>query len=800
MAAQQYSLRDRSQTVASRLPQEQSFQLPKLSLPQGRPLSRRLLQTLLPTTLLPLAVASGLSIVVTRHAERADALFFLKKQSFLSSQAASVFVEESFKISQGVMINPTILQALQQASAKAQQTGLVDQPIELLEQQFEQTKVIETNAVLNKYLADVVDTETLGEIFITERNGLNVAYSNLTSDFVQRDEDWWVQAQQTGHYAEPAEFDESAELVAISFSSAVRRSESEDFLGVIKSVVPITVLNERIATYVITAISGTQQVQMVDVRTGAPFTTITVDTVIVDDPTMVGGETLTKFAQTLSSQLAQTAESFDGLKQTLAQQRQAKLLEIERLEMESGQEILTALLEYDSKNYSLTTVPNAPWVAIASMDVAEINSAGRSLLIVFALTALILGAAIAVLLQWLARQLAQPLQTLTETTQRAASGELDTRANLQGSLETKILGQGFNSLLEQLQASLNRHKEVAEEQRRQREVLENEVSQLMEDVGDAANGDLSVRAKLSASDVGIVADLFNSIIESLRDIAINVKQSTSDVSQSLLTNERQIRSLADQAVKEAHSLQATMVAVEAIDQSIQAVADNASQASGLTNDNYATVQVGTQSMEQTAESILELRSTVGETAKTIKRLGESAQKIAQAVSLIDEIALKTNLLAVNASVEAARAGELGQGFSAVAEQVGSLAEQSASATKTIAQIVTEIQTETQEVIIAIETGTAQVVDSSHLVKTTQQQLAQVLAKSEQINQLMQDISTSTVDQTKASTAVTELMQKAAQASEQRSQASAQMAQAIKETANVAQTLQASVEQFKVIDD
>ena len=437
---------------------------------------------------------------------------------------------------------------------------------------------------------------------------------------------------------------------------------------------------------------------------------------------------------------------------------------------------------------------------IASVDVAEINSAGRSLLIVFALTALILGAAVAVLLQWLARQLAQPLQTLTETTQRAASGELDTRANLQGSLETKILGQGFNSLLEQLQASLNRHKEVAEEQRRQREVLENEVSQLMEDVGDAANGDLSVRAKLSASDVGIVADLFNSIIESLRDIAINVKQSTSDVSQSLLTNERQIRSLADQAVKEAHSLQATMVAVEAIDQSIQAVADNASQASALTNDNYATVQAGTQSMEQTAESILELRSTVGETAKTIKRLGESAQKIAQAVSLIDEIALKTNLLAVNASVEAARAGELGQGFSAVAEQVGSLAEQSARATKTIAQIVTEIQTETQEVIIAIETGTAQVVDSSHLVKTTQQQLAQVLAKSEQINQLMQDISASTVDQTKASTAVTELMQKAAQASEQRSQASAQMAQAIKETANVAQTLQASVEQFKVIDD
>ena len=775
---------------------------PKKSFPKGKPLSRRLLQTLLPATLLPLAVASGLSIIVTRQAERNDALSGLKKQSFLSSQAASVFVEDSFKVSQGVMINPAILQALQQASAKAKQTGIANRPIEVLEQQFKQTKVLETNAVLNQYLADIVEAETLGEIFITERHGLNVAYSNLTSDFVQRDEDWWIQAQKIGHYAEPAEYDESAEQVAISFSSAVHRSGSEDFLGVIKSVVPITALNERIATYVINSISGAQQVQMIDVRTGAPFTTITADAVIVDEPTMVGGEILTQLAQTLTSQLGQTTDSFDQLKQTLAQQQgKAKLLELEQLETNSGQAALTALLEYDGKNYSLTTVPNTPWVAISSVDAAEINSAGRSLLIVFALTALILGTAIAVLLQWLARQLSQPLQTLTETAQRAALGELDVRAALQkGGLEIKILGQGFNSLLEQLQALLNRQKEAVEEQRQQREVLENEVSQLMEDVGEAANGDLSVRAKLSASDVGIVADLFNSIIESLRDIAVKVKNSTHEVSQSLLTNEHQIRSLADEAVEEAHSLQATMVAVEAIDQSIQTVANNASQASTLTHDTYETVQAGAQSMEQTAESILELRSTVGETSKTIKRLGESAQKISQAVSLIDEIALKTNLLAVNASVEAARAGELGQGFSAVAEQVGSLAEQSASATKTIAQIVADIQTETQAVVSTIEMGTAQVVNSSQRVKTTQQQLEQVLAKSEQINQLMQDISASTDDQTQASTVVTALMQKAAKASEQRSQASAQMAEAIKETADVAQTLQASVQQFKVSDD
>ncbi|MGB7487816.1 MAG: methyl-accepting chemotaxis protein, partial [Phormidesmis sp.] len=132
--------------------------------------------------------------------------------------------------------------------------------------------------------------------------------------------------------------------------------------------------------------------------------------------------------------------------------------------------------------------------------------------------------------------------------------------------------------------------------------------------------------------------------------------------------------------------------------------------------------------------------------------------------------------------------------------VGSLAEQSAGATKTIAQIVAEIQTETQEVVAAIETGTAQVVDSSNLVSITQQQLDEVLSKSEKINQLMQRISEATVGQTRSSTAVTDLIKKATQSSQQRSQTSAQMAQAIKETAKVAQSLQNSVEQFKILPE
>lgn len=800
MTAKQYPLDNQLQSPKRTQPQQQSTPSTKVAPNQERPLSRQLLQTLLPVTLLPLAVASGLAILITRQSEQNAALLLLKEESVLASETANIFVEDNFRIIEGVLVNPAIRQAVREADAEVEESGLADLPIEALEQQFSETKLLDPNIGLNQYLADVVEVEGMAELFITERHGLNVAYSNPTSDFVQRDEDWWVGAKQSEQtkYVETVEFDESSQQLGLPIAETIHPVGSKEFLGVMKAVFPISVLNERLAIYLTTALAGSQKVQLVDTRNLAAFSTLTASEELVLDTQdeVDGGETIAQFARTLYAQVGQTS-NLEALEQALSQQSEVEIVDVERIQIATQQDLLTVLVKFGAREYSLTTVPNAPWVAIASVDIAEINSAGRNLLLVFVLTALVLGSVVAGLLLLLARQLSTPLQTLTATAQQATSGNLDTRANLQGTRETKILGQSFNNLLEQIQSLIGRQQELTEAQRKERQSLENDIGQLMEEVSDAADGDLSVRANLVAGDVGIVADLFNAMIENLRDIAVNVKQSTGDVSQSLLTNEQQIRTLAEEAVEEVQSLKATMTAVEAIDRSIQTVADNAKQASALTSDTYVTAQTGTQSMEETADSILKLRSTVGMTAKKIKRLGESAQKIAQVVGLIDEIALKTNLLAVNASVEASRAGELGQGFTAVAEQVGSLAEQSASATQTIAQIVAEIQTETQEVVMAIETGTAQVIDSSQQVKTTQQQLEQVLTKSEQINQLMQEISSSTIDQTQASAAVTEVMQKATQTSEQRSQTSAQVAQAIQETAQIAQALQASVEQFKV---
>lgn len=761
-------------------------------------LSQRLLLTLLPTTLVPLVVAGVLGFQVEKQRAQKEALSLLEEESFLAANAAQTFADEGFKIPSVIAASPEIQRALGESEPRAIAVNAAQASIADLEKTFAEKKLLLNNPALNQYLANVAQLEGLREVSLTERNGLNLAYSSPTPDVVQRDESWWQTARREGQHIGPPELNRVSQQMVVSLSRAVKDPKTGAFLGVMRTVLPTSRMDAKIALSVASsAVGASQAVQIVDARTGIPFNRIETGKVASGGTEIIGGASIAALAIALQAETEHTDESVAEHQSEIAAATGVAGVQLKVLKSAEGEKILTALAQIGTKTYSLTTVPRTNWVAIASVDGAEVESAGNDLIRVFGTTTAVLGIAAAVVLLVLARQLSAPLQSLTTTAEAAIAGNLDIRAGLQGTQETHTLGQVFNALLTQLQELLNRQKQATQEQQQLREKLEQDITQLMDDIGDAADGDLRVRAQLSAGDVGIVADLFNAIIENLRLTTARVKSSTAQVTGSLSVNEAAIRDLADQAIAEARRLQETLGAVEDISRSIQDVAASAGQASSLTQDTYTSVQVGTQSMDQTVDSILGLRVTVGETAKKIKRLGESAQKIAQAVGLIDEIALKTNLLAVNASVEAARAGEFGQGFTAVAEQVGSLAEQSSSATKEIAQIVAAIQTETQEVVEAIETGTAQVVNSTNLVEGTKQRLADVLGKSQQINQLMQQISQAALRQSESSAAVTQLVQQVAQESEQRSVSSTQMAQAIQSTTQVARELEASVEQFKL---
>lgn len=209
------------------------------SLLQGNALQNRLLWTFLPTALIPLLVASLIGFGVTQTRSRIAAAEDLQAKSILASEITLEFLEQAFEAPANVASNPFILNALQAANQKVEADKLKGQPIEKLEEQFSETHLLQNDNVLNTTLKKFAETGGLAELFLTEKNGFNVAYSNPTSDFVQSDEDWWKNGQELGRWIGDPEFDESSNSVNVELVRSVLGSQGE-LLGMIKAGLPLS--------------------------------------------------------------------------------------------------------------------------------------------------------------------------------------------------------------------------------------------------------------------------------------------------------------------------------------------------------------------------------------------------------------------------------------------------------------------------------------------------------------------------------------------------------------------------------
>ena len=766
-------------------------------------LRKRLLVSVLPAVLLPLVVASAIGYKITENKAEDQIVDRLESDTVLAEEVVTFFIEDSFAVIDIIAANPQVLEAVKTGNNIVNEQNLAQQPIESLEQQFAQTKLINPNASLNNYLRQAVKSSRAAEIHFSELNGFNVGYSNETSDFVQSDEDWWKIAKAQGTSIDEAEYDESADATVIAISKAIKDEETGEFLGVIKASMSIDELETALNTYLTFKDTIIETSQVVDLQNSFVIASIDHQALRTEDsPVMsrenvevVGGEAVLQIANILKD-VEKNALSLEEAQQSISQQSGFSEVLLEQKDV-SNQTVTTAAFKYQDKLYSLSTVSIAEIVSIAVVDSQAVAAAGQALLTTFAITGILLGAVAVGIIILLARQIAKPITNLSAVTQQAAIGNLDVRADLDGSIETRILADNFNNLVVQTKESLQQQKSLAEQQRQEKEQLELAIYTLIDEISDATDGDLTVRANLDSLELSTVADLFNAIIDNLQEIAIEAKQSSNSVGSSLKQNEEAIRTLAQQANTEAEETRKTLQSVAQMSESIQTVATNANEAEKIADDTYNTVLSSTNDMDSTVDSILNLRTTVSDTANKMQRLTESSLKISQAVSLIEEITLKTNVLAINAGAEADRAGEYGQGFSVVAEQVGALAEQSKAAVKEIASIVSGIQAETQEVRQAMESGTTQVVNTTRLVENTKQSLAEVLKKSQTINQLMESISQSTVSQADTSQSVTSLMVRIAELSATTSESSTEVAQSMVETAREVEKLESAVSQFKV---
>lgn len=376
-------------------------------------------------------------------------------------------------------------------------------------------------------------------------------------------------------------------------------------------------------------------------------------------------------------------------------------------------------------------------------------------------------------------------------------GNYDVRAKIYSQDEFGTLAAAFNQMTKMIQATTAEARKRAEEMEKAREDLQRQVIRLLDDVEGASRGDLTVQAEVTADVLGAVADAFNVTISNLRKIVKQVKQAAIQVHKASADSELFARNQSSDALRMAEELAVTLNSVQMMTDSIERVAENAREAEEVARSSSVTALKGGDAVERTVAGILQIRETVSETTRKVKRLAEASQQISTIVAVISQIASRTNLLALNASIQAARAGEAGRGFAIVADEVRQLADRSAKSLQEIEQIVLQIQTETGAVMTAMEESLQQVKDVTERAEQAKRALEDIIQVSNRIDALVRSITADTDEQRENSRGVAKVMQAVELTAQATSQESQRVAVSLQNLVGIARDLIASVERFKV---
>jgi twitching motility protein PilJ len=323
------------------------------------------------------------------------------------------------------------------------------------------------------------------------------------------------------------------------------------------------------------------------------------------------------------------------------------------------------------------------------------------------------------------------------------------------------------------------------------------ILRLLNEMGDLADGDLTIRAQVTEDITGAIADSMNYTIDELRTLVAGVSNAALQVTQKTAHAQSISAELLGAAERQSKEIEETTAQVLQVSRSISEVSTTAEEGARVAQRSLAAADKGRLAVQSSISGMNDIREQIQETSKRIKRLGESSQEIGEIVELISDITEQTNVLALNAAIQAASAGEAGRGFSVVAEEVQRLAERSGEATKQIGAIVKTIQADTQDAVAAMEKSTTGVVEGAKLSDAAGQALSEIDHVTKSLAQLIDQISRATQTQANATNKVAQNMQDILEITRQTTRGTQQAAGSIRDLAAVAQELKSSVSGFKL---
>ncbi|HVV96892.1 MAG TPA: methyl-accepting chemotaxis protein [Rhodanobacteraceae bacterium] len=323
------------------------------------------------------------------------------------------------------------------------------------------------------------------------------------------------------------------------------------------------------------------------------------------------------------------------------------------------------------------------------------------------------------------------------------------------------------------------------------------ILRLLDEMGSLAEGDLTVKATVTEDITGAIADSVNFAVEALRSLVTTINETAVQVSAAAQETQATAMHLAEAAEHQAQQITSASAAINEMATSIDNVSKNSAESAEVAQRSVQIAANGAQIVRQTIAGMDSIRDQIQETSKRIKRLGESSQEIGSIVELINDIAEQTNILALNAAIQAASAGEAGRGFAVVADEVQRLAERASGATKRIETLVQTIQSDTNEAVSSMEQTTSEVVSGARLAEDAGLALGEIEKVSNDLAELIQNISTAARQQSAAATNISATMNVIQEITTQTSVGASQTAESIGNLAQLASDLRRSVADFKL---